>query len=93
MMMRVRMEGCDGVEETGLVLWWAGDKEMMVLGGKVGVVCLLVGGVEMGSERGVKPLEGVGWWEVVMMLAGEWIECRRYMLVGLDSEEMMDWEN
>lgn len=46
------MEGWDGVEETGLVLWWVGDKEMMVLGGKVDVVCLLVGGVEMGSEGG-----------------------------------------
>lgn len=38
------MEGWDGVEEVGLVLWWVGDKEMMVLGGKVGVVYLLVGG-------------------------------------------------
>lgn len=33
------------VELVGLVLWWAGDKEMMVLGGKVDVVCLLVGGI------------------------------------------------
>lgn len=41
------------MELVGLVLWWAGDKEMMVLGGKVDVVCLLVGGVEMGSGRGV----------------------------------------
>lgn len=39
------MEGWDAVEEMGLVLWWVGDKEMMVLGGKVDVVCLLVGGV------------------------------------------------
>lgn len=39
------MEGWGGVEEVGLVLWWAGDKEMMVLGGKVDVVWLLVGGV------------------------------------------------
>lgn len=28
-----------------------------------------------------------------MMLVQEWIECRRYMLVGLDLEAMMDWEN
>lgn len=48
------------MELVGLVLWWAGDKEMMVLGGNVGVVCLLVGGVEMGPEGGFKPLEGVG---------------------------------
>lgn len=54
------------------------------------MVCLLVGGVEMGSEWGFKPLEGDGWWEVVMMLVREWIECRRYILVGLDLEEMMD---
>lgn len=74
----------------GLVLWWVGDKEMMVLGGGVDVVCLLVGGVEMGSEGGFKPLEGVGWWEMVMMLVGEWIECRRYMLVGLDLEKTID---
>lgn len=46
------------MELVGLVLWWVGDKEMMVIGGKVDVVCLLVGGVEMGSEGGVKPLEG-----------------------------------
>lgn len=39
------MDGWDGVELVGLVLWWVGDKEMMVLGGKVGVVWLLVGGV------------------------------------------------
>lgn len=32
--VRMRMEGWDGVEEMGLVLWWAGDKEMMVLGGR-----------------------------------------------------------
>lgn len=57
------------------------------------MVWLLVGGVEMGSEGGFKPLEGVGWWEVVMMLVREWIESRRYMLVGLDLEAMMDWEN
>lgn len=61
------------MELVGLVLWWAGDKEMMVLGGGVDVVCLLVGGVEMGSEGGggFKPLEGVGSWEVVMMLVRE----------------------
>lgn len=63
---------------------------MMVLGGGVDVVWLLVGGVEMGSEGEFKPLEGVGWWEMLMMLVREWIECRRYMLVGLDLEEMMD---
>lgn len=45
MMMGVRMEGWDGVEEMGLVLWWVGDKEMMMLGGKLDVVCLLVGGL------------------------------------------------
>lgn len=28
-----------------------------------------------------------------MMLVGEWIESRRYMLVGLDLEGMMDLEN
>lgn len=28
-----------------------------------------------------------------MMLVREWIECRRYMLVGLDLEGMMDLEN
>lgn len=31
--------------------------------------------------------------EMLMMLVREWIECRRYMLVGLDLEEMMDLEN
>lgn len=45
----------------------------------------------MGSGRGLKPLEGVGWWEMLMMLVGDWIECRRYMLVGLDLEETMDF--
>lgn len=34
----VRMEAWDGVEEMGLVLWWVGDKEMMVLGGICGLV-------------------------------------------------------
>lgn len=47
----------------------------------------------MGSEGGFKPLERVGWWEMVPMLVREWIECRRYMLVGLDLEGMMDLEN
>lgn len=37
MMMGVRMEGWGGVEETGLVLWWVGDKEMMALGGRCGL--------------------------------------------------------
>lgn len=36
----------------------------------MGFVCSY-GGVEMGSERGFKPLEGVGRWEVLMMLVGE----------------------
>lgn len=82
------MEGWDGVEEMGLVLWWVGDKEMMMLGSRCGLVTRR--GVKMGSEGGFKPLEGVGWWEMLMMLVGEWIECRRYMLVGLNLEEMMD---
>lgn len=80
------MEGLGGVEEMGLVLWWAGDKEMMVLGGRWGLFAC----------RGV----GDGFWkggfflrEMLMMLVGEWIECRRYMLVGLHLEEMMDLEN
>lgn len=38
MMMGVRMEGWDGVELVGLVLWWAGDKEMMVFGSRCGLV-------------------------------------------------------
>lgn len=32
------MEGWDGVEEVSLVLWWVGDKEIMVLGGRCGLV-------------------------------------------------------
>lgn len=36
--MGVRMEGWDGVELVGLVLCWAGDKEMMVLGCRCGLV-------------------------------------------------------
>lgn len=54
------------------------------------MVWLLVGGVEMGSGRG---FGGFFLREMLMMLVGEWIECRRYMLVGLDLEEMMDLEN
>lgn len=69
------MEGWDGAEEVGLVLCWAGDKEMMVLGCRCGLVTRR--GVEMGPEGGFKPLEGVGWWEVVMMLVREWIEYRK----------------
>lgn len=52
------------MELVGLVLWWVGDKEMMALGGKVDVVCLLVGGVEMGSEGGLnllRELDGGRW--------------------------------
>lgn len=41
------------VELVGLVLWWAGDKEMMVLGGGVDVVWLLVGGIGDGFWKGV----------------------------------------
>lgn len=33
------------MELVELVLWWAGDKEIIILGGKVDVVWLLVGGV------------------------------------------------
>lgn len=44
----------------------------------------------MGSGRG---FGGFFLREMLMMLVGEWIECRRYMLVGLDLEEMMDLEN
>lgn len=36
--VRMRMEGWDGVEEVSLVLWWVGDKEMMVLGSRCGLV-------------------------------------------------------
>lgn len=36
MVRGVRMEV--RVEETGLVLWWVGDKEMMVLGSRCGLV-------------------------------------------------------
>lgn len=90
MMMGVRMEGWGGVEEVSLVLWWVGDKEMMVLGGNVDVVWLLVGGVEMGSGRG---FEGLFLREMLIILVREWIESRRYMLVGLELEEIMDLEN
>lgn len=41
----------------------------------------------MGSEGGLNLLR-----EMLMMLVREWIECRRYILVGLDLEGMMDLE-
>lgn len=49
---------------------------------------LLVGGVEMGSEGEFKPLE-----RDVDDVGGGVVECRRYILVGLDLGEMMDLEN
>lgn len=51
------------------------------------MVCLLVGVVEMGSGRGFGRFFLR---EMFIMLVGEWIECRRYMLVGLDFKGMMD---
>lgn len=51
MMVRVRMEAWGGVEEMGLVLWWAGDKEMMVLRSRFGLFARSgEGGLEMGSN-------------------------------------------
>lgn len=73
------------VELVGLVLWWVGDKEMMVLGSRCG---LFARSGEGGLEMGLNLLR-----EMLMMLVRELIECRRCMLVGLDLEGMMDLEN
>lgn len=46
----------------GLVLWWVGDKEMMVFGGRCGLFACM--GVEIGSEGGLnllRELDGGRW--------------------------------